>query len=275
MDRATGWPDGVPPKVDLEAPSAARMYDYYLGGVHNFAVDRQAAERAIAMLPMTVAGARTNRAFLQRAVRFLVGAGIRQFIDLGSGIPTAGNVHEIAQEIDPDVRVVYVDVDGVAVAHGQFVLEGNDRTAFVHADLRDVRDVLAAPDLVRLIDFSEPVGLLMVAVLHFVRDADGPAEILAGYRDALPAGSYLALSHMSMTGQPTEFLERFKGVYANTANPVILRSREEIVALFGDLEPVEPGIVTLPLWRPDGNTTYFDDDPARFPGFAGVARKSR
>jgi hypothetical protein len=266
------WPTGIPPKVNLEQPSAARMYDYYLGGAHNFAIDREAAERAISAMPATVAGARTNRAFLQRAVRFLVETGVRQFVDLGSGIPTSGNVHEVAQEIDPGARVVYVDVDAVAVTHGQSVLEGNDRTAFLHADMRDVDTVLGAPELASVIDWSEPVALLMVAVLHFVPDSDGLPEIMTRYRDALPPGSYLTVSHMSMTGQPREFLERFKVVYSKTANPVVLRSRDEIVTLFGDYELVDPGVVTLPLWRPDG-ITYFAEDPERFPGFAGVARK--
>jgi hypothetical protein len=273
MDQATSWPSSVPPRVNLDEPSAARMYDYYLGGAHNFAIDREAAERAIAALPATVAGARTNRAFLQRAVRFLVESGIRQFIDLGSGIPTSGNVHEVAQLIEPETRVAYVDMDAVAVTHGQSVLQGNERTAFLHADMRDVQDVLGAAELRRVIDFSRPVGLLMVAVLHFVPDSDGLLEIIARYRDELPPGSYLALSHMSMTGQPREFLERFMAVYSNTANPVMLRSQEEIAGLFTGFELVEPGVVTLPLWRPDG-ISYFTEDPERFPGFAGVARKT-
>lgn len=274
MDQATSWPSSVPPRVNLDQPSAARMYDYYLGGAHNFAVDREAAERAIAALPATVAGARTNRAFLQRAVRYLVEtAGVRQFIDLGSGIPTAGNVHEIAQQIDPGARVVYVDIDAVAVTHGLSVLEGNERTAFLHADLRQVSEVVQSPEVRRVIDFSQPVGLLMVAVLHFVPDADDLPGIIGRYRAALPEGSYLALSHMSMTGQPREFLERFTNVYSNTPNPVILRSREDIEALFDGFELVEPGVVTLPLWRPDG-ISYFTEDPERFPGFAGVARKT-
>lgn len=267
------WPTGIPPKVNLEQPSAARMYDYYLGGAHNFAIDREAAERAIAAMPATVAGARTNRAFLQRAVRFLVEEGVEQFIDLGSGIPTSGNVHEVAQDINPEAKVVYVDIDAVAVTHGQSVLEGNERTAFLHADMRDADTVLSSPEVAGLIDWSEPVALLMVAVLHFVRDEDGLAETMAQYRSALPVGSYLAVSHMSMTGQPREFLERFKAVYDKTANPVVLRSRDEIITLFGDYELVEPGVVTLPLWRPDG-ITYFTEDPERFPGFAGVARKT-
>lgn len=267
------WPDRLTPNVNLDRPSAARMYDYYLGGAHNFAVDREAAERAIAALPTTVAGARTNRAFLQRAVRYLVEeAGVRQFIDLGSGIPTSGNVHEVAQEIDPTSRVAYVDIDAVAVAHGQAVLDGNDHTTFLHADMRDVPSVLESAQLREVIDFTEPVGLLMVAVLHFVPDGDGLIDIVTGYCDALPAGSHLALSHMSMTGQPKEFLEKFEAVYQNTANPVVLRSRDEIAALFGSLELVEPGVVTLPLWRPDG-MSYFAEAPDRFPGFAGVAKK--
>ena len=267
------WPTGIPPKVNLEQPSAARMYDYYLGGAHNFAIDREAAERAISAMPATLAAARTNRAFLQRAVRFLVEAGVRQFIDLGSGIPTSGNVHEVAQEIEPGVKVVYVDIDGVAVTHGQSVLEGNDRTAFLHADMRDPDTVLGAPELAGLIDLSEPVAMLMVAVLHFVPDKHGVPEFMTRYRDALTAGSYLTVSHMSMTGQPQEFFERFTAVYDKTANPVVWRTREEIAALFGDFEPVDPGVVPLPLWRPDG-ITYFTEDPERFPGFGGVARKT-
>jgi hypothetical protein len=266
------WADNVPPRVNLERPSAARMYDYYLGGAHNFAIDREAAERAIAAMPATVAGARSNRAFLRRAVRFLVGAGVRQFIDLGSGIPTSGNVHEVAQELAPDSNVVYVDFDAVAVTHGRLVLDGNKRAGFLCADMRDVDAVLGSQDVHDLIDFTEPVALLTVAVLHFVPDADGLPEMMARYRDALPPGSYLAVSHMSMTGQPREFLERFKAVYDKTASPVELRSRGEIEALFGEFELVEPGVVTLPMWRPDG-ITHFSDAPERFPGFAGVARK--
>jgi trans-aconitate methyltransferase len=269
-DEMTGnWPAAAMPNVHLDRPSAARMYDYYLGGAHNFAVDRVAAQRAIAALPATVAGARTNRAFLRRAVRFLVESGVDQLVDLGSGIPTSGNVHEVAQLIDPAVRVAYVDTDDVAVAHGQALLDGNEAATFVHADLCDVDAVLNDPRLRELIDFGRPIGLLMVAVLHFIPDVD---DIVARYRAALPPGSYLAISHMSTTGQPAEFLERFAAVYANTANPVILRSRAEIAALFGELELVEPGVVTLPLWRPDG-ISYFTEDPERFPGFSGIARK--
>jgi hypothetical protein len=268
------WPTGIPPKVNLEQPSAARMYDYYLGGAHNFAIDREAAERAIGAFPLTVAAARTNRAFLQRAVRYLVEeAGIRQFIDLGSGIPTSGNVHEVAQEVASEARVVYADFDAVAVTHGQSVLEGNDRTAFLHADMRNPDSVLGAPELVNLIDLTQPIALLMVAVMHFVPDEAGVAEFMARYRDALPIGSYLTVTHMSMTGQPQEFFDRFTAVYSKTANPVVWRSRDEIAALFGDFEPVDPGVVPLPLWRPDG-ITYFTEDPERFPGFGGVARKT-
>jgi O-methyltransferase involved in polyketide biosynthesis len=258
--------------VNLEQPCAARMYDYYLGGAHNFAIDREAAERAIAAMPATIAGARTNRTFLRRAVRFLIGAGIRQFVDLGSGIPTAGNVHEVAQEIDPSARVAYVDIDTIALMHGETVLAEAPHTRFVQADLRDVDAVLHAVAAGGLIDLSKPVALLMVAVLHFVPDSGEVHAIMARYRDTLAPGSYLAVSHMSLTGQPIEFLEKFRAVYDKTANPVALRSRDEIATLFGDFELVEPGLVTLPLWRPAG-FTYFAGDPSRFPGYAAVARK--
>lgn len=266
--------DGIPLEIDQSKPSAARMYDYYLGGAHNFAADREAAEQAIAALPATVPAARTNRAFLQRAVKFLSGAGVRQFLDLGSGIPTSGNVHEIAQQLAPETQVIYADIDSVAVTHGRVVLNGNERAAVIQADLRDPDSVLGTHEVSRLLDFSEPVAILMAAVLHFVPDSDGIAQIMARYRDALPAGGYLALSHMSGTGQPKEFFDGFKAVYSHTANPVVIRTKEEIEALFGDLELVEPGVVTLPLWRPDGDS-YFIDEPERFPGFAGVGRKAR
>jgi S-adenosyl methyltransferase len=185
----------VPASVDVTVPNAARVYDYALGGYHNFAADREFMQRAEVSWPGLGLLAHANRAYLGRVVRFLVDAGIKQFLDIGSGIPTVGNVHEVAQPIAPGVRVVYVDIDPVAVAHGQEMLAGNPDADAVQADIRRPDEVLDHPVVQELLDFSEPIGLLLIAVLHFVPDADDPAGILAGLRSRLAPGSYVAISH--------------------------------------------------------------------------------
>jgi hypothetical protein len=249
------------------------MYDYYLGGTHNFEVDRDAAERAIAAMPYTIQGARGNRDFLRRAVRLLVDSGIRQLLDLGSGIPTVGNVHEVAQRRDPTTRVVYVDIDPVAVAHSTAILRHNHLATVLHADMRDVDAVLSHSRVRDLIDFSEPVGLIMASVLHFVPDSSRPAEIVAGYRDAVPDGSHLVLSHIGAKEEPdnrTGMLADFKAVYQNTTNPVVLRTRPQIEALFDGFGLVEPGVVLVHQWRPDAD----QEVPAKLPpGYGGVGVK--
>src|SRR5687768_6938834 len=181
-------------EVDLTRPSAARVYDYYLGGAHNFAVDRQMAEQAIGLWPDLPLIMQANRAFLRRAVRFCVDAGIRQFLDLGSGIPTAGNVHEVAQSAAPDARVAYVDSDPVAVAYSRTILAENPLTVAVQADLRQPEQVLDHPEVRSLLNFDEPIAVMMVAVLHFVSDSDDPAAIIAGYREVMAPGSFLTIS---------------------------------------------------------------------------------
>jgi hypothetical protein len=266
-------PDWVPATMDVSRPSPARMYDYYLGGTHNFEVDRDAAERAIAAMPYTIQGARGNRDFLRRAVRLLVDSGIRQLLDLGSGIPTVGNVHEVAQRRDPTTRVVYVDIDPVAVAHSTAILRHNPLAAVVQADMRDVDTVLGHPEVRGLIDFDEPVGLIMASVLHFVPDSSRPAEIVAAYRDAVPAGSHLALSHIGSNEAPdnsTGMLADFKAVYQNTTNPVVLRTRPQIESLFKGFDLLEPGVVLVHQWRPDTD----QEMPAKLPpGYGGVGVK--
>lgn len=255
----------IPDDVDVSEPSSARMYDYYLGGAHNFAVDRKAADRVLEAMPFTAVGAQTNRAWLRRAVRFLVEAGVRQFLDLGSGTPTVGNVHEIAQDIDPRVRVVYVDVDPVATAHARRLLTGNDQAWAVNADVRDVAGVLEQAR--EQLDPGEPVALLASAVLHFIPDSDRPGELLDGYFAGLPEGSYLALSHMSPIGRPADEIKQFTDAYAQTPNPVTLRDRDAIAALLSGVELVEPGLVRLPFWRPDDTPRPEDEN---FPGYAAV-----
>jgi SAM-dependent methyltransferase len=269
-------PNWAPAEIDIERPSPARIYDYHLGGMHNFAADRQAAERIAAIMPELPLIMRANRAFLFRAVRFLVDAGIRQFLDLGSGIPTVGNVHEIAQRVAAGARVVYVDVDSVAVAHGRALLDRNDDAAAVQADLRDVPRVLAAPEVRRLIDFSRPVGVLMVAVLHFVSDRDDPAGVVARYRDAVAPGSYLVLSHAAASEdeQAPAGADAATAAYSRSVMEATLRTRAQVAGLLAGFEPVDPGVVYVTQWRPD---TAADDaePPQRLAQLVGVGRKPR
>jgi SAM-dependent methyltransferase len=257
-------PSWAPPDVDVDRPSVARVYDYQLGGSHNFAVDREAAERVIALMPGLPALLRANRAFLRRAVRVLVEAGVRQFLDLGSGIPTAGNVHEIAQQANPDSRVVYIDIDPVAVAHSRALLAGNEGATVVHGDLRDPDRLLADPAVTELLDLSEPVAVLMVAVLHFVSDADRPVDIVGRYRDISAPGSYLVLSHAARD----ESVDRAAAEYAQTVSDFWLRGPAEVTALLAGYDLLPPGLTSVTLWRPDAGT-----EPESIPQLCAVGRK--
>ena len=257
--------------VDMEHPSIARVYDYYLGGSHNFAVDRQMARQAIELWPELPVIMQANRAFLRRAVRYLVKAGITQFLDIGSGIPTEGNVHEIAQAAAPETRVVYVDIDPVAVAHSRTILSGNPLADVVQADLRDVAAILDDPRTKRLLDPTEPIGVLMVAILHFVPDDDDPASIVAQYHKTTAPGSYLAISHASHVGHPDQ-VGPLTELYRQTAAPLTMRTRLEIEGLLGGFELVAPGVGFLPLWHPD-SLRDADDHPERFSGYAAIGRR--
>lgn len=261
----------MPDDVQTDRPSAARIYDYYLGGSHNFAVDREFAERAMALWPQLPEIMRENRAFLGRAVRFLSGHGVTQFLDLGSGIPTVGNVHEVAQSENADARVVYIDSDPVAATLSRTLLGGAPNTGIVQADLRDVESVLAAVETRRLLDLSAPVAVLMIAVLHFVPDADDPAGIIDRYRAATARGSYLAVSHATREGDPGQ-ADPHVALYAQTGTPMTMRSRAEIAAILGEFAPVDPGIVYLPQWRPHPRSRSVSD-PQRFSGYAVVGRR--
>lgn len=265
-------PDLVPYGFDTIVPNAARVYDYWLDGSHNFAIDREMANKAEQAVPGIRDGVRINRSFLRRAVLFMVDSGIRQFLDIGSGIPTVGNVHEVAQRANAECRIVYVDRESVAVAHSEMLLKGNARAAAIRANLRDVEDVLDHPETKRLLDFDQPVGLLMVALLHFVPDSWDPVGILARYRDRLAPGSYLALSHGTTDGNPAGLAEMVE-LYQNTPEPLYPRSHEEVLRLFAGFELVEPGLVGNALWRPSGPGDISDSAEINTIIYGGVGRK--
>jgi S-adenosyl methyltransferase len=264
-------PDWVPPGVDTGKANIARVYDYWLGGSHNFRVDQDAARAMIAIEPNTRAIMRANRAFLGRAVRFLAaGAGIRQFLDIGSGIPTEQNVHQVAQDAAPGARVVYVDNDEVAVAHSRLMLDDNPDAAVVQADLREPAKILADP-ATQLLDFTRPVGLLLVAVLHFIPDAGNPGQLIATLRGALAPGSYLVICHACQDTAP-EFAAQGAAAYGSrVAGQMCMRTSGEIARFFDGFTLVEPGLVWLPEWRPAPGDDI-PDDPRTFWCRVGVAR---
>jgi len=264
-------PSWAPEEIDVDRPSAARVYDYYLGGLHNFSADRDMAARAVADWPELPRIMQANRAFLRRAVRHLAAQGIDQFLDIGSGIPTAGNVHEVAQAALGEARVVYVDIDPVAVAHARALLAGDPTTGVVEADFTDPPSVLDDPLTRSLIDFSRPVGVLVVALLHFVDDDRRPGEVLARYREVMAPGSYLVLSHASADGAP-EHADEHRALYRRTATPMTMRSRDEVAGLLEGFTLDEPGIVYLPQWRPDDPSAPLEN-PERFTGHAAVGRR--
>ncbi|WP_406307274.1 SAM-dependent methyltransferase [Streptomyces sp. NBC_00879] len=270
MERPAWAPQGI----DISVPSVSRIYDYYLGGSHNFEVDREAARKAMEFMPGLPKIMQANRAFMRRAVNYAVSEGVTQFLDIGSGIPTFGNVHEVAQQASAEARVVYVDHDPVAVAHSRAVLDGDERSAVVSADLRKPQQILDHPEVVGLLNLERPVALLLVAVLHFIEDEDDPYGAVALLRDALAPGSLVVVTHASYEGIPLseEQAGGAVGVYRNIRNPLIMRSREQITRFFEGYEMVEPGLVSMPRWRPDTPTEQ--EDPYAFSGFAGVGHKA-
>ncbi|HEV7648797.1 MAG TPA: SAM-dependent methyltransferase [Actinophytocola sp.] len=268
---STERPNWAPDSIDLERPNAARIYDYLLGGAANFAADREFGEQLLTVLPEARGAARMNRAFLHRAVRFCVDAGIRQFLDVGSGIPTAGNVHEIAQRMDPSCRVLYVDIEPVAVTHSELMLRDNDRASVIRADFTDPDSILDNETVRSTLDFDQPMALLLVALLHFVPDAGNPHEAVSRFVSRLVSGSYLVLSH-SVERPSEEQAEGIDRLYDRADAPGVRRPHEEIAQFYEGLEMVEPGLVNTPEWRPEPT-----DNSAGQPGadvaIAGVARK--
>jgi hypothetical protein len=250
------------------------MYDYYIGGKNHFAADRALADEALAHWPAGRIGLRENRRFLGRVVRYLAGeAGIRQFLDIGSGLPTTANVHEIAQAVDPSGRIAYVDNDPMVLAHARALLTSapEGRTAYIQADLRSPLDILSSPVVRSVIDFDEPVALMMIAVLHFIQDEDEPAAALKTLLDALPSGSYLAASHLTAEHEP-DGLAAGQRLYREAGIPMQIRDADEFASLaFSGLELVPPGVVLVSEWRPDSNAPR--PSPAEVSGYGGVGRK--
>jgi hypothetical protein len=262
----------VPPGVDTKRANPARVYDYLLGGTHNFLADQDAGRAIIAVDPNTRAAVGANRAFLGRAVRFMAAEGIRQFLDVGSGIPTEGNVHQIAQQAALGARVAYVDNDPVAVAHALAMLDKIPDAGITEADLREPGQILADYEVRRHIDLARPAGLLLGLVLHFISDAEDPWRIVATLRDALAPGSYLALSHVTDESKP-RVAQATETVYNRSVSTDIhMRSRAEILRFFDGFELAEPGLVYIPQWRPDSPEDV-PDDPSQFWSLVGVGRK--
>jgi hypothetical protein len=261
------------PEIDISKPHPARMYDYYLGGKNHFAADRETAEKGLAGWRSGRIAARENRAFLGRAVRFLAGeAGIRQFLDVGTGLPTTNNVHEVAQAVAPSCRVVYADNDPLVLAHARALLTSSPagRTAYIHADLRDPRSILADPSVREVLDFGQPIALMLVAVLHFVPDEFKPAQVLATLIDALPAGSYLVASHITAE-HDQEGPATGARAYRAAGLPAQLRDSDQFAQLaFSGLELVRPGVVLVSEWRPEVSGPR--PTPAEVSWYGGVAR---
>jgi hypothetical protein len=263
-------PSWVTADIDLSTPSVARVYDFLLGGMHNFAVDREMGRRLERELPGTTRAAWANRAFLQRAVRYCASQGIDQYLDIGSGIPTEGNVHEVAREALPEARVVYVDIDPIAVLHGRALLADDPRCAAVHVDLHEPDRILNAEETRELIDFSRPVAVLMVSILEMIPDGDGPAELVARLTAPTAPGSHLVISHFGRNfGTPAQIRTAMEAS-AQMSTPAVHREPKELVALLGDFTPVPPGVVPLHEWHPDRDVST---DPNRSHGYAVVARR--
>jgi len=254
--------------IDPEVPSPARMYDFYLGGKDNFASDRRAAEEIYTQIPDLPEIARDNRGILQRAVRHMVASGITQFVDIGTGLPTQGSVHETAQAVVPESRVVYVDNDPIVLAHARALLTSRPEgtTRYIDADLRDPESIFGHPSLRETIDPGKPIGLLLVAVLHFVTEEEDPYELLATYRSYLAPGSYVLITHASRQDRPEEAWRKMEEVYARSSAKFTFRDRAQVTRLFDGFDLLEPGLVYCPEWRPEPDTPQSPSAPWNFGG---------
>jgi hypothetical protein len=278
MDWASSDPDEPghrPVDLQTDRPHPARVYDYLLGGKDNFAADRAAAEAGLRANPNSRIPPRANRAFLGRAVRYLAGeAGISQFLDIGTGIPTSPNVHEVAQAVEPAARIVYVDNDPIVLTQARALLTAGPqgRTAYIDADLRDIDAILGSAELQRTLDLGRPVGLLLIAVTHFIPDEDDPWALAARLLAALPSGSYLALSHLTGDFDPAAWAG-VVAVYRRSGVTMKVRPKPDIERFFAGLDLIDPGVVSLPRWRPDPSDVGRPPSDAAVSVYGGVARK--
>ena len=266
---------GLGSKIDVATAHPARRYDYWLGGKDNFPADRQSGDEIAAVKPSVWLWARENRAYLQRVVTYLTEeAGIRQFLDVGTGLPTANNTHEVAQSLAPESKVVYVDNDPLVLVHARALLTSSAEgaTSYIEADLRRPGEILADPELTRVLDLSEPVALLLFAIVHFVPDEDGdPYEMVRHLVDALPSGSYLAMSHVTADFLPPQDEDALLGISQRQRDPFVMRSRNQVAAFFGGLELVDPGVAIISEWRRPETDAL--PDPADIGCYGAVARK--
>jgi hypothetical protein len=273
-DWLRGWAEDIEPPaaIDTTVAHQARIYDYWLGGKDNFAVDREAAQQAIAAYPPILRGVRAQRAFLVRAVRYLAAeAGVRQFLDIGTGIPTANNTHQVAQAVAPDTRVVYVDNDPLVLAHARALLTSvpEDATAYLDADARDPDKILAGA--AGLLDFGQPVAVLLIGILQLIPDADNPHAIVARLVEAVPPGSWLTVYHPTSDIDEQRVAEAVRRVNARTAGTTTLRTHAEIARFFDGLELLAPGLVQVQRWQPGSAAP---DNGDQIAAYAGLARKS-
>ena len=270
----SGWvhpevSDEAKPRFDTSTAHIARIYNYLLGGKDNFAADREAADAAVRAYPQAVTTARANRAFLARTVRYLAdGEGIRQFLDVGTGLPSANNTHEVAQDAAPDARIVYVDNDPIVLSHARALLTSKPegRTAYIEADLRDTAAILA--DAAGTLDFTQPVAVMLLAVLHCIPDEDDPYRIVADLMRTVPAGSFLVISHPT-SDIHTEVTQAYESARPMMNEPVTFRGRDQVLRFFDGLDLLEPGMVPIPEWRPRSEL----EARAKAAFWGGVARK--
>lgn len=258
--------------ADIDQPTIARIYDYLLGGYHNFESDRQVAEKSLQIYPDLALASQVSRAFLRRVTNYLLDQGITQFIDIGSGIPTLGHVHEIAQARDPQNRVVYVDVDPVAIAHSKAILQGNANTLVLEADAREPATIFNAIEAEGILDLDKPTAVLFIALLHFIVEDDQMQELFNKYRSRLVPGSYIAITHGTYENAPPSVAEGIMQLSSRTRHTAKYRKYDELVDLFREMELVEPGLVPTPSWRPENSEDIFYEEPERSLAYAGVGR---
>jgi hypothetical protein len=252
----------------------ARYWDYLLGGYYNFEIDRKVADRVMQVSPDIRFGALANRSFLRRAVRFMGNQGVTQFLDLGSGLPTVGPVHEIAHGMNPNSRTVYADNDPIAITHSQSILAGDPKVLVIEEDIQNIGKIFENKGVKQLIDFHQPIGVLLVAVLHFIKDDAIADEILYIIRSRMASGSYIVISHFTLDGAPGLMMEQLRSISSVSHNPTKPRSLVEITRFFYGFDLVEPGVVRLPLWHSEGKDEILVEEPERALGYCGVGRKS-